>query len=258
MVWRLPSGNPPATTSADRNVQGYVWPASYRKLHTCWPQWQLCKLQCTLVSQWTPYICFTSQLNADRFGTAHSQFCHTHCTAQPHVDGSRCLQLSAEGGESRFLTQFNCSIWLIHADLNQKDKNKVVPPLSITWVAVQLHAFVSETLDGSEWFVLSYAPAALSPQNDLLCWDGALRGARNGSVQGEAELNFCSFWELHADCSVVQPSLSVSVTIRMQTGAVHFRQQLRQLSLAWSLMAQLQALPLFYRTDEAVSPEGQL
>ena len=45
-------------------------------------------------------------------------------------------------GESRFFPRFNCSICLIHADLNQKDKNKVVPPLSITWVAVQLHAFI--------------------------------------------------------------------------------------------------------------------
>jgi len=87
MVWCLPSGNPPATTSADRNVQDYVWPASYRKLHICWPQWQLCKLQCRLLSHWTPYICFTSELNADRFGTAQSQICYTQCAGLPHVDG---------------------------------------------------------------------------------------------------------------------------------------------------------------------------
>jgi hypothetical protein len=183
MVCCLPSGNPLATTPADTNVQGYVWSASYRKLHTCWPQWQLCKLQCTLVSQWAPYVCFTSQLNADRFGIAQSQICYTQCTALSLVDDSRCLQLSAEaggGGAQFFFPHFNYSIWLIHADLNWKDKNKVVLPLSATWVAVQLHAFVSEALDGSEWLVLSYTPAALSPRNDLLCWNGALRGVTNG------------------------------------------------------------------------------
>jgi len=39
----------------------------------------------------------------------------------------------------------------------------------------------------------------------LLCWDGALRGPRNGSEQGGAELSCCPCWELNADCAVIQP-----------------------------------------------------